>query len=60
MAAIATEEGLFTDKGMVNFNTIRGIINNLHLFTTIALVFGSVVLIAFSIRIWRKTRLVYR
>lgn len=60
MAAIATDDGLFTDEGMVSFSRIRGIIENLQLFTAVAIVFGGIVCAAFSYRLWRKTRLVYK
>ena len=60
MAAIATDDGLFTDEGMVSFSRIRGIINNLQLFTMVAIVFGSTVCVAFTYRIYRKTRVVYK
>jgi hypothetical protein len=60
MAAIAAEDGLFTDDGIVSFSKIRGIIDNLQLFSTVAVVFGGVVCSAFSYRIWSKTRIVYK
>lgn len=57
MAAIATDEGLFTDRGMVSFSRIRGIINNLQLFSVSALIFGGVVCVAFAVRIKRRIRI---
>ena len=60
MAAMATEDGLFTDGGIVSFSRIRGIINNLQLLSTVAVVFGGVVCVAFSYRIWSKTKVVYK
>lgn len=58
MAAIATDDGLFTDRGMVSFSRIRGIIDNLHLFSITALVFGGTVCVAFAIRLRRKIKIV--
>lgn len=58
MAAIATDEGLFTDKGMVSFSRIRGIIDNLHLFSVAALLFGGTVSAAFIIRLKRRLKIV--
>lgn len=59
MAAIATDDGLFTDEGTVSFSRIRGIIENLQLFTVVAITFGSIVCAAFCYRIWRRTKVVY-
>lgn len=59
LAAVATEDGLFTDEGIVSFSRIRGIIENLQLFSTVAIVFGSIVSVAFGYRIWKKTLVVY-
>ena len=56
MAAIATEDGLFTDEGMVSFSRIRGIINNLQLFTYCAIFFGSTICAAFCWRIWKTVK----
>lgn len=56
MAAMATEDGLFTDEGIVSFTRIRGIINNLQLFTYCAIFFGATVCGAFCVRIWRTTK----
>lgn len=56
MAAIATDDGLFTDDGMVSFSRIRGIIENLKLFTVTAIVFGGTVCAAFAYRLWRTTK----
>lgn len=56
MAAITTDDGLFTDEGMVSFSRIRGIINNLQLFTYSAIVFGAVVGGAFLVRLKRRIK----
>lgn len=58
MAAIATEDGLFTDDGMVSFSKIRGIINNLQLLTYTSIAFGSVVCVAFFIRLKRRLKII--
>lgn len=58
MSAMTTDEGLFTDKGMVSFTRIRGIINNLQLFTVSAIIFGGVVCLAFALRIKRRIKIV--
>lgn len=58
MAAIATDDGLFTDEGMISFSRIRGIINNLMLFSVSAIIFGGVVCAAFIVRMKRKVKIV--
>lgn len=58
MAAIASDDGLFTDEGMISFSRIRGIINNLLLFSVSAMVFGGIVCTAFIIRMKRKIKIV--
>lgn len=58
MAAIATDDGLFTDEGLVSFSKIRGIIENLQLFSVVALSFGGIVCTAFLIRLKRRVKIV--
>lgn len=58
LASIATDDGLFTDEGMVSFSRIRGIINNLQLFSISAMVFGGIVCAAFIVRMKRKVKIV--
>jgi hypothetical protein len=57
MAAIATEDGLFTDEGIVSFSKIRGIIENLQLFSIAALSFGAIVCAAFVYRLKKRIRI---
>lgn len=58
LASMATEDGLFTDEGMVSFSRIRGIINNLQLFSVSAIIFGGIVCVAFIIRMKRRIKVV--
>lgn len=58
LAAITTEDGLFTDEGLVSFSRIRGIIENLQLFSVTALTFGGIVCAAFLYRIKRRVKVV--
>jgi hypothetical protein len=58
LASMTTEDGLFTDEGLISFNRIRGIINNLELFSICAMTFGGIVCAAFTIRIKRRLRVV--
>ena len=58
MSAIATDEGLFTDEGLVSFSRIRGIINNLQLFSISAIVFGGIICVAFTLRIRKRLKIV--
>ena len=58
MSAIATDDGLFTDEGLVSFSRIRGIINNLQLFSISAIVFGGIVCTAFAVRLKRRVKVV--
>lgn len=58
MAAIATDDGLFTDEGMISFSRIRGIIENLKLFTITAIVFGSTVCLAFCYRLKKRLKVI--
>jgi hypothetical protein len=57
LAAIATEDGLFTDEGIVSFSKIRGIIENLQLFSIAALSFGAIVCAAFVYRLKKRIRI---
>ena len=57
MAAIATEDGLFTDGGIVSFSKIRGIIENLQLFSIAALSFGAIVCAAFVYRLKKRIKI---
>lgn len=58
LASITTEDGLFTDEGIVSFSRIRGIINNLQLFTYSAIIFGGIVLAAFAYRLKKRLKVV--
>lgn len=58
MATAISDEGIFTDEGMISFSRIRGIINNLQLFSISAIIFGGVVCVAFALRIKRRVKIV--